>query len=470
MPDDIVLQCTDDLRNFFSRSQHYLEPEFRKIDALEGSWDGKIRNAGNFPVGTGGRARVSTMGPERMSHEDMEWTPLIGLQEDCVASCNVPSREVTVGNADHRWYGVFTHAQHTTPFCLETMWLDALNLPSQIRNRYENLKRRTVDVLDEFYRKHQVAYSDNKWMGVADGTNSGQIRKGLWRFEVDANGTPNVNKIIIDPSVLDVDDTPSNVGLLSVDTLNWIRNYGIYDGAFPKKGMVPIITDYETSDMLPKYDTNVRMDNRYRAPGTLDPSYDAVRSYAGYSFDTDDFSYRYFWDTEDPNYPNGVLTRISHWKNRQVSEGCISGASEDYLNADYILTIPFNPNVWEWQNYETPNPPHMPYERPDSPYNGIWRFINEVNEVTPCNSQRNLAYWQMILKKAAKPDRPHLGHVVLHRRFNSRGVFKSCKTLTVPVGGSLDCSHTCPPLDHYPPAYVTREVCGKWSGNGPCGS
>lgn len=460
-----VLQCVDDLRNWFSRSQHFLEPAFKEYTTIRGAWEGTIRNGGNFPVGTGGRARVTTLGSERMAPADMVWTPLIGLQDDCVVSCNVPLREVPIGNADHKWYGVFVHGQYTTPFCLESMWLDALNLPAQIRNRLMNLKRRSVDVMDEFFRMHQIQFSDHKWMGVDDGTNSGTIREGLWRFELDANGQPNVNKIIL------IGVEPENVALPSISIFNWIREFGSYEGAFPLEGNIPIYTDFETATELPKFDTNVRMDNRYRQPGALDPSLTGVDAYAGYRFNRDPFMFRYYWDTEDENYPDGVLTRINHWTNREVSENCVSAASADYLNADFTLQVPFSNMVWEWQNYETPNPPDMPYEQPDSPYNGMWRFVNEVNEITPCNSQRNLAYWQMILKKAAKPDMTNLGHVVLTRRFNSRGVFKSCKALTVPVGGTYDCTPVCPPIDAFPPAYATREVCGMWNEAGAtCGS
>lgn len=463
----ITIQCVNDLRQFFSRAQHNLDTEFKSYDTIRGAWEGTIRKGADFPTGTGFRARVTTLGSERMSSADMTWEPRIGLQDDCVTSCDVPLREVPLGNADHKWYGVFTHGQYTTPFCLETMWSEALNLVAQIRNRLMNLKRRTVDVMDEFYRVNQVALSDHKWMGVDNGTNSGQILEGRWRFEQDANGTVNVNKIIIDPAVLALGGgTPSKIGLPSIGTFNWIREFGSYEGAFPLEGNVPIYTDFETATELPKYDTNVRADNRDRSPNSLNPALGGVDTYAGYSFRRDPFMFRYYWDTTDPHYPSGVLTRIRHWTNREVSEGCVSAASADYMNADFTLQVPFNNQVWEWQNYETPNPPEMPFEQPDSPYNGIWRFVNEVNEITPCNVQRNKAFWMMILKKAAKPDMTNLGHVILTRRFNSRGVFASCKALTVPVQGSYDCTPVCPPLDHFPPAYVTRSVCGKWNSAG----
>jgi hypothetical protein len=461
-----TLTCANDLKNLFSRAQHQLASEFNRIDGIKGVWEGRIRNGGTFPVGSGFAARTTMLGFQRPRHSTIRWQPKVGLQDDCVVSCNTPSNKVTIQNADHKWYRVFEYAEHTEPYCLHSMWADALNLPDQIRNIVMNLKARSVEMMDEFYRANQVALSANKWVGVDDGSNSGRIRKGLWRFETDANGSVNINKIILDPSI-----EPENVGLASIDTLNWIRETGSYTGAFPIQGNTKIITDYETASLLPKYDTNVRADNRYRAPGTLDPSLAGVMSYGGYDFDRDPFIFRYYWDENDDNYPNGVLTRIDHWSSQPVSEGCWDDVSTDYMNADFQLTIPFNNLVWMLQNYQVPNPPDMPYEQPHSPYNGMWQFFNEVNEITPCNSQRNLAYWQMILAKAAKPDRYDLGHVLLHRRFNSRGVFKSCRSLTVPVAGSYNCTITCPPLDHYAPALVTRTVCGKWNEAGAtCGS
>lgn len=462
----VTLSCASDLANLFSRGQHNLASDFNRVEGINGIWEGKIRTGGTFPIGSGFAARATMLGFQRPRHSTITWNPKVGMQDDCVVSCNTPSNEVTIQNADHVWYRVFEYAEHTQPYCLHSMWADALNLPDQIRNITINLKQRSVEILDEYYRANQVALSGNKWMGVADTTNSGSIRKGLWRFETDANGTVNINKIILDPTV-----EPENVGLLSIDTLNWIRNAGMYRGAFSRSGQVPIITDYETADNLPKYDTNVRADNRYRDPQALDPSLGAVSRYAKYDFTDDPFSLRYYWDTEDENYPDGVLTRIEHWSSQPVSEGCSDDVNEDYLNADFTLTIPFNSMVWAVQNYQVPNPPEMPYEQPLSPYNGMWKFFNEVNEITPCNSQRNLAYWQMIVAKAAKPDRYDLGHVVLHRRFNSRGVFKSCKALTVPVGGSYDCTITCPPFDWQPPALVDRVVCGGgWNAAGAtCG-
>lgn len=465
----IEISCAQDIATYFSRNQHYLEPTFRELKTIRGAWEGMIRNGGQFPTGTGFRARVSTLGSERMDPADMQWVAMVGLQDDCVTSCNVPSQEVNIGNADHRWYGVFSHGQYTTPFCLEKMWADSINLPQQIRNRMMNLKQRTVDVMDEFYRKNTLGYADHRWAG---NSSTGEVTDGGWNFEYDANGEVNIDKIIItDDSLLGAGGTPVNIGLPSLDAMNYIKEYGSYDGAFELDGPTTAMVDMEIAQQLPKFDTNVRADNRYRQPTVLNPGLNTVDEYGGFRFRRDPFIVRYYWDVDDPNYPDGVLTRIKQWSKRRVSEGCVSTVSTDYLKADFTVIIFPNEEVWEWQNYETPNPPEMPFEQPFSPYNGIWHFRNQIDEITPCNRQKNLAYWEMILKKAAKPNLTSMGHVYLVRRYNSRGVFASCRGLTVPTGGSYDCSLSCPPIDATPPAYVSRVVCaGKYNPAGAnCG-
>lgn len=457
----ITISCTDDIRNVFTRAQHNLEKEFKLIDTIAGRWEGRVPFAGNFPIGTGYAQRISTLGSERMQPADMVWLPMVGLQDDCVATCDIPSREVQVGNADHAWYRVYSHGQHTQPYCLNKMLSEALNLADQVRNILMNLKRRTVDVMDEFFRSNTMALAMHRWLGIDTGTNNGVIRESQWRFEQDTNGTVNINKIILNAGI-----DPNNIALPSISMLNWIREMGSYDGAFPLDGNVPIMADFEIASELPKYDSNVRADNRYRQPGALDPSLGGVDAYAGFRWDRDPFLARYYWDTHDARYPNGVLTRINHWTSREVSEGCVTQANTDYLNGDFTVLIFQQPKVWGWQTYNTPNPPEMPFAQPFSPYDGLWHFVNENNEITPCNSQRTKAYWQMILERAARPDMPSLGHLALVRRYNSRQIFKSCKTLTVPVGGSYDCTNVCPPLDFFPPALVTRTTCGRWNPAG----
>lgn len=462
----------DGLRNFFSRAQHHLDKEFKAIEGINGVWSGKVRSGGNFPQGSGFAARTTLLGFERPRVGQIRWTPKVGLQDDCAVSCDTPAETVRLGNANHKWYRMYDYAENTEAFCLKAMWADALNLPAQIRNIVNNLKMRTMEIDDEFYRSNYAAIAANRWVGIDDGTNNPKIIRTLnsnpaWRFEEDANGTVNVNKIILNEGF-----GPEDIGMASVDTFNHIRAVGRRKGAFPLQGAVPLMTDFETMSMLPKVDTNVRMDNRYRDPEKLDPAYASISSYAGYDMSEDPFALRYYWDTEDPDYPDGVLTRIEHWQSEAVSEGCWDDVNEDYLNADFILNMFWNPDVYEYQTMSYGNPPGMDFSQPQSPYNGLWRFINEINEITPCNVDRTKAFWRAVFERAAKPDRYDLGHTLLTRRFNSPGVFRSCRALTVPVNtGTYYCDTTCAPLDHYPPALATRVVCGSWNeGGSACSS
>ncbi len=455
----ITISCTEDLRNFFTRAQHVLDKEFAIIEGVEGVWAGKIRSGGAFPVGSGWAARTTILGFNRPRVTGApKFQPLVGLQTDCATSCNSPARTVNLGNADHKWYRMTEYAENTEAFCLKSMWGDALNLPAQIKNHVRNLKARTHELMDEFDRANYAAISDNKWLGV-DGI---QPRRQLWRFEEDVNGTVNVNKVIIDAGV-----DPNDISLLTQEYLNYVRLTGTYNGAFSKQGPAPIITDYETMSEIPKQDTNTRADNRYRSPEKLDPALGAVQSYGNWDYTFDPFCMRYFWDLNDPNYPNGVMTRIDQWTANPVSEGCMDEVSSDYLEADFQISLPFNPEVYLRQTLNLPtNLPEMNYSQPASPYTGMWRFINENDPVTPCNTDRNMAYWRMVMDMAAKPQQRFWGHAIFHRRYNRTGTIKSCRSLVVPVGAYYDCSMSCAPFDFFPPALVSRTTCGAWNPAG----
>lgn len=449
-----TIGCVDDLRNFFTRGQYTLDKDFAVLQGVKGIWEGKIKSAGAFPIGSGWAARTTVLGFNRPRMTGApRFQPMVGLQDDCVASCTTPATIVKLGNADHKWYRMTEYSENTEPFCLTKMLGDALNLDEQIMNHIRNLKMRTNEIHDEFYRGNQVAISENKWLGI-----DGQApRRALWRFEEDVNGTVNVNKIILNAGI-----DPNNISLLTQEYLNYVRLQGTYREAFAIDGPAPLITDYETMTEIPKQDTNTRMDNRYRAPDKLNPGLGAIGSYGNWDYHWDPFALRYVWDLNDPDYPNGVLTRIDHWQNEEVAEGCFDDASEAYMEADFQLNIPFNPNVYGIQNLTLPNPPQTPAAQPASPYSGIWRFINEINEYTPCNQDRDIFYWRMVMKMAAKPKDRFLGHVSLNRRYNRTGTIRSCRPLQVPVSsGSYNCDPTCAPFDHYPPALVTRRVCGK---------
>lgn len=451
----------DEIRNFFTRAQHTLDTQFGLLEGPIGMWDGKIRDLGAFPNASGWATRSTVLGFQRPRHTSIRFNPMVGLQDDCTASCDVQANEVRLGNADHLWTRMTEYAENTEPFCLIKMLGDALELGQQIRQHIKILRDRTADIMDEFKRANYSVLARNKWAAV-DGINS--PRRNLWRFATDANGQPDVNYIILEPGV-----DAADLSLPTIPILNYIVTTGSYNGAFPRTGGGTIITDWETIQELPKFDTNVRADNRYRDPSALNPALpgDTAR-YAGYQFEQDLFGLRYAWTLDDPSYPLGVLKRIEPWTSKQVSEGCWDEVSTDYLEADFAISPFYNPDVMGLQHANITAPAGMPFEQPQSPYNGMWTFKNEVNEVTPCNQDRTKAYWRMVFRMAAKPiNNGELGHVFLHRRFNTRGPVKSCRPLVVPVGGSVDCSMDCAPFDWQPAPLVDRVVCpGLYNADG----
>lgn len=451
----------DTIRNIFTRAQHTLETQFGYLEGVTGIWDGRIKNLGNFPNSSGWAIRDTTLGFQRPRVTTLRFNPMVGLQDDCASSCDVKTNLVRLGNADNIWTRMMEYAENTEAFCLVKMLGDALSLDQQIRNHLRILKTRTGEIMDEFKRSNYYAIARNKWMSVE---NNNSPRRALWRFAQDANGQPDVNYIILNPGI-----DPNNISLLTIPQLNYIIDTGTYNGAFPRGGGGEVITDWETIQEISKYDTNVRMDNRYRDPSVLNPAYpgDGRKSYAGLDWFRDPTAMRYYWTTSDPSYPNGVLKRIETWTDKQVSEGCWDEVSTDYLEGDFQLSGFYNPDIMGLMNANLVNPTGMPFDQPQSPYNGMWNFKNEINEVTPCNQDRTKAYWRMVMRMAARPiNNGELGHVFLHRRFNSRGPQKSCRPLVVPVGGSYNCTQTCPPLDWQPPALVVRNVCGHYNAAG----
>lgn len=462
MAEPITVQCSADLSNLFTRGQHTLEKDFGLINGLESTWAGLIPDGGRFPVGSGFAARVTTLGQQRLTFNSLnQWQDMVGLQSDCAVSCDPPSQTLEFANADHKWYRLGFQAYNTKPYCLESMFADALNLPSQIQQIYRDLKMVQSDTRDEFSRNNHVAISANRWMGYVENDGEQKLLRQQWRFATDANGNIDTTYIILDPTV-----DPDNISLMTVaGVLNRIRNRGTYIGTFPKDGDITLITDYETFQDLPLYDTNVRADNRFRAPTVLNPAYAATTQYAGYKLHNDPFVLRYYFTTTEPGYPGGVLKRVDQWSNVQFSEGCFSDLSSDYENADFQLSIPWGRSSFEEQNGMQPTSvPNASFAATAQPWNGAWKWHNSINEITPCNIDLNKGFWRAVYKMAAKPLESGLhGHVVLHRRFPFRGVTKVCRDLGAPTAGSTDCTLTCPPLDHYPPGLVDRFTCGSWN-------
>lgn len=463
MPELTEICGPDGIRNFFTRAQHQLDKEFSFLEGTMGVWDGRIPNLGPFPLASGWASRVTTLGFTRPRHTNIRFNPMVGLQDDCATTCDTPASVVKLGSADHLWYRLTEYAENTEPFCLVSMWGDALNLEEQLQNHIRVLKARTAEIMDEFSRANYAAIAFNKWMSI-DGISA--PRRGLWRFATDADGQPDVNFIILDAGL-----DPADISLPTMSNLNYIIETGMYyNGTFPISGMPELITDYETREELPKFDTNVRMDNRFRAPDTLNPRLsgaplDQRKDYGNVSFSRDPFALRYRWVTDNPDFPEGVLQRIESWAPQQVSEGCWDEVSTEYMEGDFQISMFYNEKVMGLQDLNLPtNIPGGTFQQPQSPYNGMWHFKNEVNEVTPCNQDRNKAYWRMLLRLAAKPMfSGRLGHIVLHRRFGTRGPVKSCRPLQVAPGSYFTCDESCPPFDFFPPPLVNPITCGTWN-------
>jgi hypothetical protein len=463
MAEPISIACVADLRNAFVRGQHEIGGVFGTINGFDGVWEGMIPSSGSFPVGSGFAARVTTLGQQRLSFSRLNlWRPMVGMQGDCAVSCDPPTEIVKPGNGQNDWYRLLNVAYNTEPFCLESMFADSLNLEEQIAQQFRDLKFLSTDVMDEFYRNNYVALSRYRYFGYDNGTTQQFVNDG-WRFATDADGNVDTTYVILDAGF-----DPENISALSVSgILNRIRDRGQYIGTFPKDGVVPLITDWQTFQELPLYDTNRRVDNRFRAPEMLNPGYAAVSEYAMFGLKNDPFSLRYFWTETEPGYPDGVLKRIDQWANQPLTNGCMSDLSNDYQEADFQISILKGQSpVFTMQNGEQPLSAGsgVTFADPASPWNGVWRFVNEVNEVTPCNQDRNKGYWRMNLKKAAKPSESGFrGNLVLHRRFPWRGIAKICRPLGTPTAGSYDCDWTCAPLDWAPPALEDVFTCGRWN-------
>lgn len=476
MPETVIgtIGCAADISNHFTLAQHFLDPIFKRLNGRNGVWEGMIPNGGQFPLFSGYAARVTTLAQQRLGYQDLNlWQPMVGLQADCAVTCDPPTKVVDPGNAQHNWYRLMNIAYNTKPYCLESMMSAPLNINEQIEQVYKDLMYIRMDVMDEFYRNNYVGLSAFQWLAYdppANQPGSPALLQDQWRFATDANGGVDTRYIILNPTV-----NPNNIGMLSTDILNRIRNYGIPMGTFNPEGTIRLVTDYESFSNMPLYDTNRREDNRFRAPVVLNPDYVATTTYGGYTLKNDFFQLRYMWrgPGEVPGYPAGVLERIYQWSNQQISEGCFSQTNQDYIDADFCLNIPFSDmeSVFEMQSGETPLSAGsgVNFADPASPWNGTWRWVNEVNEVTPCNQDRNKGYWRMVLKKAAKPVMfGQRGHILLSRRYPLRGITRNCNTLLSPTTGSADCLNTCPAQDFYPPALVSVYTCGGWNEGGVC--
>ncbi len=472
MPDPVsTINCVGDLSNHFTKAQYFLDPIFESIKGVDGVWKSLIMDGGQFPVNSGFASRVTTLAQQRLGYADLNlWRPMDASLSDCDATCDPPTKFVDPGNAQHQWYRLLEVAYNTTPYCLDQIFSNHLNPQEQIAQIFWDIKMITSDVMDEFDRNNQVGLSAYRWMGYdptqAQGGSPGLLSQE-WRFATDANGNVDTSIIILDPSV-----TAANIAMISTDMLNLIRNRGIPIGTFSPEGQVTVVTDYQTFNDMPLYDSNRRTDARFRQPAATDPSYAATQSYAGYDLKNDFFALRYY-ATTDAAYPGTtVLKRVFQWANNTMSEGCWSNVNQAYEDADFQISIPWSDMrpVFVRQNGEIPLSAGsgVNFQATASPWNGTWRWLNEINEITPCNVDRNKGFWRMVLKKAARPIQfGQRGNVILHRRYPTRGITRSCQTLGTLTTGSATCP-ACPAVDFYPPPLITRFSCGGFNSVGAC--
>ena len=399
MSDNVIqLGCWQDLSNFLSRSQNHLDTEFGLIEGLNGTWQGKIKSGGVFPQSTGFAARHTVLGFQRARETQIKFTPMAGHQDDCVASCNsqpIPRKNQSV---DHRWYRVMNHSEYTEPFCLKTMWQEAFELKQQIANIFENLKQVTMTINDEFSRSNQVFYSDNHWLAIDNGTNTPVIQNSVstpivagatWRFAQDVNGNYDTNKVILGPNIL-----PQNIGYLTVDVLNRVRQWGIYRNAFDKTKPITVITDWDTADYIPKIDSNQRLDNRHRDPESLAPpstpsraTPPTIRGRSAHNAVQLGF--------DGPELPNGVFTGVRSVGRSSRLRGLHRRCFERLSERGFPISIPFNNKQWKYQTMSYPTSlPGQSFEQPFAPYNGMWTWQNnKTDQITPCNLEQNMGYW-----------------------------------------------------------------------------
>lgn len=471
MAETIVIGCESDLSNAFTRAQHTLDRDFGAIESpLNGIFDGMVPDAGSFPINSGFAARVTTLAQQRLNYEDLNlWQPMVGLQENCDTSCQPPTKVVDFANAQHNWYRLFQIAYNTKVYCLTQLFADKLNVQKQMAQVFMNLKKLSLDLNDEFARTNHAGLAQNRWMGYAPATATPSLRFDDWHFATDSNGFPDTSVIILEAGV-----DPNFISLLSIQgILNIIRDEGLRIGTFPVDGEIPLLSDYLTFSELPLRDTNVRADNRFREASVLNPAYAATTSYGGFRLKNDFLAMRYNYVPNDPAFPGQtILRRVNPWQNQPLSEGCWSNTNPDYQRASFQISVPWGGSAFERQTGSMPATAGSgtSFANPQVPWNGMnWVWKNEVNEVTPCNQDRNLGYWRLVAQRAAKPvDFGQRGHIVLHRRFPLSGITGTCATLSTNTNGSYDCDLVCPAMDFFPPALEDYIVCGGWNEDAIC--
>jgi hypothetical protein len=258
-------------------------------------------------------------------------------------------------NPGNDWYRLLHIAHNEQPVCLESLFADAPNLSEIVRQTFVKMKFITHDIFDDFCRMNFAALSKNRWPSEK------------WDFVKDSDGNPDVTRIV-------VKGHPGEFQELTIKGMvKDVRKFGEFYGTFPDKGNVPIITDEDTFLEVGQFPADERF----------------------YVLQKDEYPLRYNWDDEVKQ-----LVRVHH------------SDLEKFLKADFQISFLLAKSpVFEIQSGMGPR-------TKENWLQGVWRFVNEVNEVTPCNVDKNKGFFRLVLKQAARPKEAGFrGHAILHRRF-----------------------------------------------------
>jgi hypothetical protein len=295
------------------------------------------------------------------------WRELVHYGDEFPVGLGFAARAAggTPENFDHLslWYRLQTVTYNTKPLCLESLFADSVNLGETLFWFFLNLKRVTNGVFDDFSRNAFVCESAFRWTAVDKCP-----KKGAWSFKEDENGSLAPEIILLADGV-----DPQNISALQENTLDYIRKYGTWAETFPAKGHIPLVTDEETFG-----DTNILGE---------------------YKFQRDEMPLRYNFSDEGFEHLKRVLPD-----------------DPTYPQADFQLSMPLSAYpVFELQ-YSAPSQEKRIKE---NWLEHAWKWVCDVNEITPCNVDRNRGFFRMLLNQAAKPKLGGFrGHVILHRRFH----------------------------------------------------
>lgn len=283
--------------------------------------------------------------------------------------------EVGPPQGNQHWYRLLQSTYNAPPVCLEALWADALNLPDELERFFTHLKLKTSDFVDDFCRTSHASISANRLLEDT------KIRVGEWDFTQDKNGVRDINQIIFNCEV-----NPNEILSLSKTQVHRVYESGFYDMSFPEGEEVRLITDRDTFKKLPYWDTQRR---NLEGRGVEGTSLSMI-------LQEDKFPLRYNWDDDQK-----ILVRVPH------------SDEEKYQNADFQISIPFSHQPVFTLQFGGPRP-----VTPENWFYQFWVWVNDCNEVTPCNVDRNKGFFRFISKLAARPKNGgQSGNLILHRRY-----------------------------------------------------